>query len=125
MRAHTSVFRRGSSTMRRDDPLPEGNSTYLAAAKELRDCRTHSRRVDALLDRCWAALLADAEEDADLSGEAECLLAAVDAAASAARAMLTGMGRSADVERWERRDNPVDAAPRKTVRGANARGRAQ
>jgi len=93
-----SAFVEGSSRLKRTPPLPEPEDTRAGVAYELRECRLHSRRVPALLDGCVASFQDDGACD---PGEAQCLLAAVDDAARAARAMLREMGAGGYVEEWE------------------------
>ena len=93
-----SDFLTGISRLKRTAPLPEVDDAPTGAAYELREARTHSLRAVDLLLCCWKGY-AEAGGECDPE-EAVCLLAAVDDAARAARAMLSEMGQSAAVERW-------------------------
>lgn len=99
----TGAYLLGSSVLRRrtGDKFDEPDQAYRDMAAASRDCRTYSRKAAELVDTCLEAC-ADGDEEA-MAEEAVCLLAAVDAAAGAARHLLTLMGRGADVANWEAR----------------------
>jgi hypothetical protein len=113
----TSAFNVGTSRLKRTAPLPEVDDTRTGVAYELRECRLHSRRVPTLLDGCVASFQYDGACD---PGEAQVLLAAVDDAARAARAMLRAMGAGGYVEEWEDAAAKFDAGGR--PRGNPTRG---
>lgn len=95
-----SPFCAGTSRLKRAAPLPEpADDARTLVGYEARECRLHSRRVVDLLAQCLQGYQGD-DGECDPE-EAMCLLAAVDDAARAARAMLTAMGRADAVERWE------------------------
>jgi len=117
-----SAFCAGSSALRRRRmPLPKADpdDPRTLAANELREASTHSRRALTLIANCWQ----DYEGGECNWEEVMCLLAAVDDAARAVRGMLTQMGHSDYVERWEETSAKFDQAPRPrgrpTTRGAS------
>ena len=110
-----SAFQVGSSTLLRTLPLAEADDARLEAAHELRQCHTHSRRVPGLLATCWEQF--DNPEAEHQAEAAQCLLAAVDDAARAARTMLEAMGLARDVQEWEQKTKEP-ATPKPVTRGA-------